>query len=117
MQTIAERKLVIKSGDIASQVTVRLGTPVQDESGLDWKCPFEVECGPHLRSMVLYGTDAMQALQLAISHLDSELEIIARLMKGDLYYLDKPFKSILQNGGLVKKAPLPRRFDFSGGKN
>ena len=116
METIAERQLVLKSGDNALQVIVRLGAPVRDESGLDWKCPFEIECGSDLRSMAIHGVDSMQALQLTICTLDGELELLARRMKGELCFQDGPFHSILEHGGLMK-APPPPPFDFSSGND
>jgi hypothetical protein len=51
----------------------------------------------------MYGADSMQALQLSIATLDSELARIAQKRGGVLWHLDELFNSILEDGGLLPR--------------
>lgn len=105
MVVFAERKLVLRSTVDASDVLVRIGAPELDESGQNWRCPYEIECGLYRRAWRQHGVDALQALLLSISIIDVELEVLVRKLDGKLYHFDAPFTSILESGGLVKTPP------------
>ena len=103
MEVIAERELVLQKDGSKVEVAVRLGRPESIDG--NWKCPYEIWVGDSVKSMAMHGTDSMQALQLSLATLDVELEYISNQQGGRLYYLDEPFKSMLEHGGLQKGAP------------
>jgi len=103
LDVIAERKLVLRGDDSSVDVTVKIGKPELDESGENWKCPYEIWFGENCRAMAMHGADSMQALQLTIATLDLELEVGVKRFGGSLYHYDEPFNSILENGGLRPK--------------
>jgi hypothetical protein len=105
MNCIAERRLALRVGDDSREVLVQIGAPEIDGSGADWKCPYLVSCGEHSHAWRMHGIDAIQALLLALSTIDVELEVLAKKCGGKLFYLDAPFTTILENGGVVKAPP------------
>ena len=106
LDVIAERQLVLRKDDSHIDVTVKIGKPELDESGANWKCPYEIWFGNACRAMAMHGADSMQALQLTIATLDVELEIGIKRFGGTLYHYDEPFNSILENSGLRLKAVM-----------
>lgn len=104
MDTIAERLLELRTESGSLEVSVLVGRPEPDPRG-DWACPYEIRFGEAVQQMAMHGIDSMQALQLTLATLDVELRYVANLPKGELYHLDEPFVSILENGGLQPKKP------------
>jgi hypothetical protein len=100
VDVIAERTLVLRAGDRSSSVIVRVARPHLDQSGQDWACPYEILFGGERKAMAMHGIDALQALQLTIGILDTELRFGAKKYGGSLLYLDQPFTSILECSGL-----------------
>jgi hypothetical protein len=76
VDTIAERRLELRSSGQTLEVVVRLARPELDESHEAWKCEYEIRRGETSRSMAIHGG-------------------------GVLWHLDEPFSSILENGGLL----------------
>ena len=110
MDLIAERRLELRTGDGSVNVVVKLGRPEPDETGDNWKCPYEVWFGDACKAMAMHGADSMQALQLSIATLDVELQFAARRRGGVLFHLDEPFTSVLEDSGLqVKKKGMRDR--------
>jgi len=103
LDVIAERQLVLRKDDGSIDVTVKIGKPELDDSGENWKCPYEIWFGDTCRAMAMHGVDSMQALQLAIATLDVELEVGVKRYGGTLYHYDEPFNSILENSNLRPK--------------
>ncbi|MCA9233662.1 MAG: hypothetical protein H6977_10345 [Gammaproteobacteria bacterium] len=99
MDTVAERILQLRVENDSLKVAVKLGRPELDESGENWKCQYEVSFGQERRYTYIHGLDSMQALQLAMTTLDAELERGAKMRGGELFHLDEPFVSILEAGG------------------
>ena len=104
MDTIAERVLELRTESGSFEVRVLVGKPEPDPLG-DWTCPYEIRWGETVQGMATHGVDSMQALQLTLATLDVELRYVANFPKGELYHLDEPFVSILENGGLRPKKP------------
>ena len=100
MDVIAERHLELRVDGNVVAVSVKIGLPLPGQSAEDWLCPYEIHFGDHSKSTAMHGVDSLQALQLTIAALDSELEKGARKRGGTLYYYDEPFKSVLENSGL-----------------
>lgn len=100
MNVIAERHLVLKRDRDSIDVTVKVGCPQKGESAGEWVCPYEIHFGDSCKSMAMHGVDSMQALQLTIATLDTELMYGAKRLEGTLYHLDEPFTSMLENSGL-----------------
>ena len=104
MDVIAERRLVLAVADGSIEVVAKLGRPVPDELG-GWKCPYEIwfeeSC---FTSFAIHGGDSLQALQLSMATLDMELKRGARQRGGELYFLDEPFVSVLDDSGMQAKS-------------
>ena len=100
MDFIAERRLELRLDASAVDVTVKIGRPEAAPSEGDWPCPYEIRFGDHCKSTAMHGVDSLQALQLTIATLDTELEYAARRRGGRLYHCDEPFLSVLESSGL-----------------
>lgn len=100
MDVIAERHLELRVDGNAISVTVKIGHPLPGPSGEDWLCPYEVHFGDQCKAMAMHGVNSLQALQLTIATLDTELECGARKRGGTLYHYDEPFTSVLESSGL-----------------
>ena len=101
MNVVAERRLQLRKDGESIDVIVKLGMPVMDESGENWKCTYEIWFGDRCQSMAMHGIDAMQALQLSIATLDVELEHGVKKYQGKLYFHEEPFTSMLECSGLM----------------
>jgi hypothetical protein len=90
---LAERPLLLVTGEVRTPVTLRIGVPVQDVETVDdrdWRCPVEFigVDGPPPPPGV--GVDALQALThaLKIAHLHAAL--YERQAGGRFHWLDEP---------------------------
>ena len=102
MDTIAERTLELRTGDITIEVFASLGRP--KEVGIDeWTCTCVTRFADEVRSIEIHGGDSMQALQLAMVTLDVELMHGAKRRGGTLFRFDEPFNSILEDSGMQPK--------------
>jgi len=82
-EVVATRTLVLaRDGDAAVAVTVLLGKP-QAEGG-DYYCPYQIKGAGDEKVRCAYGVDAFQALQLALSILGVELEVLNKELGGRL---------------------------------
>jgi hypothetical protein len=99
VDVIADRILELRTENGSIEVLVTVGRPAPDPRG-DWMSQYEIRFGETPRQMAMHGIDSMQALQLTIATLDVELQHGAKRLKGKLYYLDEPFISIFESGGL-----------------
>lgn len=80
--TIAERKIdcVSPSGK-AGFLRVQIGRPVRDPDPKgDWYCPIRIRGIGKDRVHMFFGVDALQALQMALSILDTEVRTFAGSM-------------------------------------
>jgi hypothetical protein len=76
-ETIAERFLDLDENDKRETLTVAFGKPFVVE-GKGWACPYRLTAMGHDRVSVAGGADSVQALQLAMHMVHSELSIMAR---------------------------------------
>jgi hypothetical protein len=103
MDVIAERRLVLTVADGSIEVVAKLGRPMQDESLGSWKCRYEAWFGDSCAAFDIHGGDSLQALQLSMASLDEELKRGAAKRGGQLLFLEEPFGSILDEGGMELK--------------
>ena len=108
MDTIAERRLELRTGSGTVEVVALLGRPKQ-VAAEEWTCACITRFGSEERSRDIHGGDSMQALQLAMAALDIELQVGADRRGGTLIYFDDPFISILENSGMRHREPSAHR--------
>jgi len=103
VDTVAERRLELRTEKGSIEVVARLGSP--KEVGRDeWTCACITRFANEERSIEIHGGDSMQALQLAMATLDVELQHGARRRGGTLYYFNEPFLSILEDSGMQRRS-------------
>jgi len=99
MEIVAERQLELRTESGAIQVVASLGMP--RKVGIDeWACACTTRFANEVRSIEIHGGDSMQALQLAMVTLDTELNQGAERRGGTLVHSDEPFTSIFENSGM-----------------
>jgi len=102
VDTVAERRLELRSENGTIEVIARLGGPKEVRTD-EWTCECVTKFATEERSIEIHGGDSMQALQLAMATLDVELQHGAKLRGGTLYYFDEPFVSILEDSGMQRR--------------
>ena len=104
MDTIAERRLELRTSTGTVEVVVLLGRP--KEVGVEeWTCACITRFAREERTIDIHGGDSMQALQLAMVTLDVELQQGAKRHGGTLFYFEEPFVSVLENSGMQPRSP------------
>jgi hypothetical protein len=103
VDTVAERKLELRSENGAIEVVACLGSPKEVGSN-EWTCACITKFANEERSIEIHGGDSMQALQLAMATIDVELQHGAKRRGGTLYYFDEPFVSILEDSGMQRRS-------------
>jgi hypothetical protein len=85
-ETIATRKLLLirENNPIEEEVFVLLGKPQTLPDHKDFFCPYQVKGAGDEKVRVAYGIDGFQALQLALSILSVELEVLNKELGGKL---------------------------------
>jgi hypothetical protein len=85
-ETIATRKLLLlrERNSTEEEVFVLLGKPQPLPDHKDFFCPYQVKGAGDEKVRVAYGIDGFQALQLALSILSVELEILNKELGGKL---------------------------------
>jgi hypothetical protein len=102
MDTVAERQLELRTESGTIAVVASLGMPRKVGSD-EWACAWITRFADDVRSREVHGGDSMQALQLAMVTLDSELKLGAEGRGGTLVHFDEPFNSILENSGMQSR--------------
>jgi hypothetical protein len=102
VDTVAERRLELRTETGTVEVVARLGNP-KEVGANEWTCACITKFANDERSVDIHGGDSMQALQLAMATLDVELQHGAKRRGGTLYYFDEPFRSILEDGGMQRR--------------
>jgi hypothetical protein len=87
-QEIASRRLILKCGEVTTQVLVRIGLPYPVQDQLSFHCPFEITGFGERRLGYAVGVDAIQALQLGMIMVDADLEYLAQTCNGSLSLKD-----------------------------
>ena len=83
---IAERVLSIEGS--GETVSVRLGEPLPYPDGQDWYCPYEVVHGEQRMVRFAAGVDSLQALQLALIGLASNVYVTNRELNNALRWYE-----------------------------
>ena len=84
-ELIATRSLtLIQDGGQASDVVILLGKPQQLPDHTDYYCPYQVKGAGSEKVRYACGVDPLQALQLALSTLGVELEVLNKELGGRL---------------------------------
>ncbi|MEP7182349.1 MAG: hypothetical protein ABI886_09195 [Betaproteobacteria bacterium] len=81
---VASRKLRIGSDD----VLVVIGKPELFEDGNDYYCPYSIKQGNDLKVSYAGGMDSVQALQLVMQKIGSDLAYMARTQGVRIDWLD-----------------------------
>jgi hypothetical protein len=86
-EIIASRKFtLLLKGKEPAEVVVLMGKPQKFPDHTDYYCPYEIKgFGPH-RAVAVGGVDAFQAMQLALSTIGVELEVISKESGGKLIW-------------------------------
>ena len=82
---VASRDYILLKGAHPVEIRAEIGTPTPHPDGIDWYCPFVLR-GAINRVASADGTDALQALLLALSAVDALLQHHAR--DGTLSYCE-----------------------------
>jgi len=87
-EIIAERKFtLLRDGRERETMLVQLGKPQSMHNHSDfYGCPYQIKRPDSEKLMTICGIDAFQALQLAISAIGVELEVIRRDSGGQLIW-------------------------------
>lgn len=68
--------------------SLRVGLPVRvkDET---WCCPYELRTDSRVKAFCMYGVDALQALELTMKTLRTEVDYWERRQNGRFHFLDE----------------------------
>lgn len=84
-EVIATRRLTLDRDDGApSSVTVSMGKPQQFPGHSDFYCPYQIQGTAFDKVWYACGVDRFQALQLALSTLAVEIEVLNKKLGGKL---------------------------------
>jgi hypothetical protein len=73
-----------ESSDPTKSLTISITRPQKTESG-DWACRIVSE-GAREKTVLMYGVDSVQCLELAIRHIDAEVEVARQLLGIEFYF-------------------------------
>jgi uncharacterized protein DUF6968 len=82
-EVIATRKLVLADQE-STEVLVLLGKPAQIPDYSGYYCPYQIKGAGYDKVMAMCGVDPFQALQLSLSILGVELEVVNKEFGGKL---------------------------------
>ncbi|HKP94553.1 MAG TPA: hypothetical protein VJ385_02230 [Fibrobacteria bacterium] len=87
-EIIATRKYeIVDEGGVKSPLLIHLFKPVPD--GDDWRCKVEIHEKGNVWPHSVVGIDALQALNIAITRIKSEVFSFQKLYKGGFEFLDQ----------------------------
>ena len=87
---IVARRAMGREGQSGTYLTVEIGTPQPyEDDPAAWFCPYRIAAteGKQEKRFAVVGVDAVQALQLALKIIGSELFVINRDLGGALRFL------------------------------
>jgi hypothetical protein len=88
-QVIAERLMsFVRNTGEREAATLRVGLPYKVGEG-EWICPYELRTDSTRRAFGAHGIDALQALELAMKILGTEVEHWERSQHGKFHFLDE----------------------------
>jgi hypothetical protein len=86
-EIIASRKFtLLLEGKEPAEVVVLMGKPQKFPDHADYYCPYEIKGFGPQRVQAVGGVDAFQAMQLALSTIGVELEVISKESGGELIW-------------------------------
>ena len=84
-EVIATRSLLLlRDGTAKAEVTVVLGKPQAGQDQQEFYCPYQIRGAGDEKVRAAHGVDAFQALQLALSILAVELDVLNKELGGRL---------------------------------
>ncbi len=87
---VACRELVFISSDGKMEnVLVKIGMPYEYNEQKDWCCPYELVSESHRRLYGMIGIDSLQALELTMKTIKTEIEFWEKSKDGKFHFLDE----------------------------
>ncbi|MBU1191970.1 MAG: hypothetical protein KKE76_09675 [Gammaproteobacteria bacterium] len=87
---IAIRELEFRANDgTVEKAILKVGRPFEDKEGLSWCCPYELSTKSRKKVFGMHGIDPLQALDLTMKTLRTEVEYWERTQKGKFFFLDE----------------------------
>lgn len=86
---IAARSLILRTGDALVEIPIRIFVPQLESDGRGWQCRYEIDWPHKQRLSAGHGVDAVQALQLTMQKIGTELYASDYHKSGKLYF-DQP---------------------------
>jgi hypothetical protein len=86
---IASRTLKLRQGDVDIDVPVRIYAP--EHKGVDWSCSYAIDWPEGTRKFTIYGIDSVQAIELALKMIGSEI-YTSEYHKAKMLTWEKPGK-------------------------
>ena len=98
-QVIAVRNLVfVYDNDMSETTTVKVGLPYASDEPNAFICPYEISSESHSKLFGMVGIDAIQALDLTMKILKTELDYWERKYSGKFRFLDEVGHGCENNG-------------------
>ena|SRR5579863_8530540 len=86
-EIIASRRFtLLRKGKEPVEVIVLMGKPEKFPDHTDYYCPYQIKGIGRQKAMAVGGIDAFQAMQLALSTIGVELEVISKDSGGQLVW-------------------------------
>ncbi len=85
---IATREMEFHTDDgKIEKAILKVGRPFEDKEVLSWCCPYELSTEKRKKVFGMHGIDPLQALNLTMKTLRTEVEYWERTQKGKFYFL------------------------------
>lgn len=85
---VASREMMFHFDDGRTEsLSLKVGMPFEYGNGLDWCCPYELKTETNTKLFGMFGIDALQALELTMKSLKTEIEYWERSKKGKFFFL------------------------------
>ena len=85
---IAIREMEFRANDGSiEKASIKVGRPFEDDEGLSWVCPYELSTESRKKVFGMHGIDPLQALDLTLKTLSTEVEYWERTQKGKFFFL------------------------------
>jgi len=69
---VATRTLTLRGADTNSEIAIRIFVPEEQEPGV-WSCRYEIDWPEGTRKFAAHGIDSVQAIELALKMIGSEI--------------------------------------------
>ena len=89
-KVIASREMEFRYDDGRVEAfSLKVGAPIEYGDGYDWCCPYEYGTESNRKLFGMFGTDSLQALELTMKTLRTEINFWERSKKGKFFFLDE----------------------------